>query len=332
MYQNATSEQIVAALHEGKSVNMISRELRADRGRIRKIRAELGLPVHVQVQQPLTLEEKWAASTRPIEGGHLEWTGERRNAAGTPAMRYKDRYVSPAAIAFRIGHGRDAVGYAIADCGLKHCIAPDHVDDEAGRIAARGKLRSSGRKPYCGHGHDQARHGRYAPNGVAYCEACKVAWARGERTAAAPRNIRPAVAELLLDGIPETRIARELHVGWKTVAAIRRDLKLPAPRQGRRPQQGTVEDAFLARVTPIEDGHARWAGKTAASGVPLVLHRGTQVSAYRVAFRLHYRRSPEGLVKPGCGLPGCVAGSHLEDRVIRQRTEAAYKAILRTAA
>ncbi|MFF7880954.1 hypothetical protein ACH40F_08255 [Streptomyces sp. NPDC020794] len=327
MFQNATREQIIAALREGKSTGAISRELKADRGRIRRIRDELGIPVHVHIQQPLTLEQKWKANTRPVDGCHLKWTGERGTASGTPVMRYWPKTYSPAAIAFRIKNGRDPKGQVFAECGFKHCVAPDHVNDEPGRIAARAQLRSIERKPYCVHGHDQAKHRRFAPDGTAYCEACKVDWARGERTPAPVRDVRPQVAEMLGDGVPETRIARQLHVSAKTVAAIRQDLGLPAPRPGRRPQQDTVEDAFLARVTPIEDGHARWGGKTAANGVPVVLHRGSQASAYRVAFRLHYGRNPEGLVKPGCGMPGCVAGWHIEDRVVREGTAAAFEAI-----
>lgn len=332
MYQNATREQIIAALREGKPINAISRELRADRGRIRSIRDELGIPVHVHIQQPLTLEEKWKTNTRPVDGGHLQWIGERGSSTRTPVMRYWPKTYSAAAIAFRIKHGRDPKGHVFAECGFTHCVAPDHVNDEPGRMAARAQLRRVERKPYCAHSHDQAVHGRLAPDGVAYCEACKVEWARGERTPASPRDVRPEVAAMLGDGVPETRIARELHVSAKTVAAIRQNLGLPAPRPGSRPLHATVEDAFLARAEPLDGGHVRWPGKTTPSGQPVVKHRGKTQSAYRVAFRLHYGRSPEGLVKPGCGMPGCVAGWHLEDRLVRERTGAAFEAIFGAAA
>lgn len=160
------------------SSEAIARQLGVDRAAVRRIRAEAGIP-YVRPEQVRTLEEKWATRTRPIDGGHLEWIGERGNTAGTPVMRYKDEYYSPAAVAFRIKHGRDADGYAIADCGMKHCVAPDHVEDEAGRQRNREQLRylmgGGERKPYCIHGHDQAEHGRYEPDGTAYCEACKVA-------------------------------------------------------------------------------------------------------------------------------------------------------------
>jgi hypothetical protein len=178
----------IRALLAEHSSDAIARMLGVDRAAVRRICAQAGIP-YVRPEQARTLEEKWATHTRTVDGGHLEWTGERGNTAGTPVMRYKDEYYSPAAIAFRIKHGRDVEGYAIADCGMRHCVAPDHVEDEAGRRRNREQLRyvmgGRERKPYCVHGHDQAVHGRYEPDGTAYCEACKVSRKQAERTAVA---------------------------------------------------------------------------------------------------------------------------------------------------
>lgn len=172
---NATRGEIIAMIRDGHTDSRVARELRCDRTRVRGIRRSLGVPV--PPRQPLTIEQKWAALTRPAKGGHLEWVGERQRDTGTPLFRYKGRSVSPAAIAFRIRHGRDAQGYAYAECGLRHCVAPDHVDDEAARARTREALRALTGKPLrpqkCVHGHDQGEHGRFGPNGVAYCEACK---------------------------------------------------------------------------------------------------------------------------------------------------------------
>ena len=172
---NATRDQIVKLIRQGKTNTAIARQLHCDRHRVGNIRHELGianLP-----RQPLTLDEKWAGNTRPVDGGHLEWTGERGSASGTPVMRYREQSYSPAAIAYRIQHGREPKGYAYAECGLKHCVAPAHVDDETTRIQTREQLRyltgGRARKPVCNHGHDQAVHGRYETDGRAYCEECK---------------------------------------------------------------------------------------------------------------------------------------------------------------
>lgn len=173
---NATRSDIIAMLQEGHSNTRIVRELRVDKQRVRRIRTELDLPTFVRTELTRTLEAKWALDTQPVDGGHLAWAGERATS-GTPVVSYRQKHHSAAAVAFRIRTGRDPQGYAIADCGMKHCVAPEHVEDEAGRIRNREQLRylmgGRERKPFCSHGHDQVEHGRYEPDGTAYCEACK---------------------------------------------------------------------------------------------------------------------------------------------------------------
>lgn len=177
---NATRTDIIAMLQEGHSNGRIVRELRVDKARVRRIRDELDLPTFVRTELTRTLEEKWALHTHPLDDGHLAWTGEHATG-GTPVVSHRQKHHSAAAVAFHIRTGRDPQGYAIADCGMKHCVAPDHVEDEAGRIRNREQLRylmgGRERKPFCSHGHDQGEHGRYESDGTAYCEACK----RGQR-------------------------------------------------------------------------------------------------------------------------------------------------------
>lgn len=174
---NATCEQITELLHSGLSNSAIARQLRCDGHRVGRIRRELGVP---QVSaQPLTLDEKWATLVRPREGGHLEWLGERQSTRGTPVLRYKDRSYSPAAIAFRVQHGRAPQGRVFAECqDFTQCIAPAHVDDAPGRAQVREQLRflngGCKRRAVCVHGHDQSVHGKYERDGRAYCDACKV--------------------------------------------------------------------------------------------------------------------------------------------------------------
>lgn len=176
-YINATREQIVNALKQGWSVARINRELRADRARIRAIRDELGLPVYIRPATVRSIEDKWHEYARATDGGHMEWTGEHGTSSGTPLLSYKERHHSAAGIAFRIRTGRDPEGQVIADCGRKHCIAPDHVEDEPGRRRNREQLRyllGGGRVPeQCKAGHSMAEHGRIGANGHAYCQTCK---------------------------------------------------------------------------------------------------------------------------------------------------------------
>lgn len=177
----------IRALLADQSTDAIARQLRVDRAAVRRIRVAVGIP-YIRPEQARTLEEKWATHTKTVDGGHLEWTGEHATT-GTPVVSYKEKHYSAAAVAFRIKHGRDPDGYAIADCGLKHCVAPDHVEDEAGRRRNREQLRyvlgGRERKPYCVHGHDQAVHGRYTPDGTAYCGTCTDEQKRAARRAEA---------------------------------------------------------------------------------------------------------------------------------------------------
>ncbi|WP_392967250.1 hypothetical protein [Streptomyces sp. LN245] len=165
---------IRALLTEGKSTEAIARELAVDRGAVRRLRREAGVPN--PPIQPLSLDEAWAQHTKPVDGGHLEWTGSRAAASGTPVMRYRDVTYTAGALAFRQRTGRDPVGQAKAECGMAQCVAPAHVEDEPGRLHVREQLRNvlgkGARKPRCRHGHNQAEHGRYSPDGVAYCQAC----------------------------------------------------------------------------------------------------------------------------------------------------------------
>ncbi|MDX3314700.1 hypothetical protein P1S61_37735 [Streptomyces sp. ME08-AFT2] len=217
---NATNADILAMLRDGYSNLRISRELRVDKSRVARLRREHGLP---QVAlQPLTLEQKWASKTRPVDGGHLAWGGERNTSAGTPTMRYKEASYSPAAIAFEIRHGRTPQGYVKAECGYPHCVAPDHVDDEAGRQQARMKLRAergiSDLPSTCISGHDLTEHAKLEADGRAYCGMCKVIDKRAERDPSAPR------------------------------------------RERRRAE--SLEQAFTRYAVPADDGHVQWSGST----------------------------------------------------------------------
>lgn len=178
---------VAELLRQGLSNAEIARRLNVDRHAVGNARRALGLP-NVPLQ-PLSLEQKWESHTRPVEGGHLEWTGETNSVSGTPIMRYRGKGYTAARIAFRIQHGREPEGYAYADCGLQHCVAPRHVGDETTRLQTREQLRyltgGTERPAHCRHGHDQAKHGKYEPDGVAYCGACKRERRTGEQQAVA---------------------------------------------------------------------------------------------------------------------------------------------------
>ncbi|MFD3608975.1 hypothetical protein ACFWXA_13040 [Streptomyces atroolivaceus] len=89
------------------------------------------------------------------------------------------------------------------------------------------------------------------------------------------------------------------------------------PGRGRRASAASWEDAFNERTVAVEGGHLHWTGSTGHRGTPVVAWRGQVETGYRLAFRWHHGRDPEGNVRPSCDYPCCVAGGHLADRVIR---------------
>ncbi len=326
-YLHPKDTEIRALIAEGKNNYAIARELHADRAAVRRIRKLTGTP-NPSPQLP-TLEEKWAARTRPVEGGHMEWRGERVGPAGSPVMRYKEASYSPTAIAFEMRHGRPPQGYAIADCGLPQCVAPDHVDDEAGRLAKRTERRRAGglddRPDTCANGHDQSTNGRLQRDGRPYCEACKRAWktdpeAARDARAAARAAVRRDIETMLRQDIPQTHIAAQLHVGTATVQRTRRQLGLSAPRSGPRARYSSLEEAFRANTAPGDGDHLRWTGTVdSGRGTPYVRLNRQKVPAARVSFELHHGRPPAGQVRAdGCTVDGCLAGAHLTDQLTRQ--------------
>lgn len=80
----------------------------------------------------------------------------------------------------------------------------------------------------------------------------------------------------------------------------------------------TWADAFLSRTLAVEDGHVEWTGPLTGHGTPLLRIGLSTETAYRYAFRIHYGREAEGRAAPRCGYPHCVAGGHLEDRLLRE--------------
>lgn len=332
---NATRTDIIAMLRDGHSNIRIMRELRVDVARVRRIRAELGLPTFVPAEQTRTIEDKWNLFARPVDGGHVEWTGERVGPAGSPVMRYKDSSYSPAAIAFEMRHGRPPQGYAIADCERNRCIAPDHVDDEAGRLAKRQEIRRTnglGDRPNtCPYDHDQSVHGRLERDGRPYCAACKrerkaEPETQREARVSAREAVRRDIEAKLREGIPQMHIARQLGVAPATVQRTREALGLPAPRRGRQNTYASLEEAFRQGTELVDGGHVRWVGYRDKDGTPRVCFRQKPLAAPRVAFLLHHGREPVGKALPSCGVKECIAGGHLADRPMREANRRADKA------
>lgn len=177
--------EILAALQAGGSNRGIARDLRVDPKAVAYLRAAHNIP---PVRGALDLEESWAARVEPVEGGHLRWTGQRTTKSGTPLLHHRGTTYTAARIAFRKRTGRDPVGQVKADCGLPHCVAPDHVEDEPARVRARQQYRAvlglADLSETCPAGHDRATAGRIGRDGSPYCQECR----RERRAEGAPET------------------------------------------------------------------------------------------------------------------------------------------------
>ncbi|MBT2492328.1 helix-turn-helix domain-containing protein [Streptomyces sp. ISL-96] len=117
-------------------------------------------------------------------------------------------------------------------------------------------------------------------------------------------------------------VARTLGVGPERVRRVRAAAGMPPYQRGRRRSCETWEEAFAARTVAVENGHLQWTGPLSEHGTPLLRLGLEAETAYRYAFRIHHGRDAEGKTTPSCGYPRCVAGGHLEDRVIREERRA----------
>lgn len=167
--------QIREQLGKGLGVDAVARMVGADRVAVRRIRNELGLPP--TRMQPLSLDVKWEQRAQLVDGGHREWTGSRIGPSRTPVLVDQGTTYTAAALAFRRRTGRAPVGQVKAECDHHQCVAPEHVEDESGRLRLREQLRHllcmCERPQFCTRRHDQAEHGRLSPDGRAYCRACQ---------------------------------------------------------------------------------------------------------------------------------------------------------------
>jgi hypothetical protein len=165
----------IRALLRHHSNTEIATRLHVDKATVAEVRETADIP-YVPGKYA-TAEQKWLDHVRPVDGGHLEWTGERSGRSNTPVMRFREKSARPSGIAFRWAHGREPVGQVRPECDYPHCQAPAHVDDEPGRQRVREALRTVrglGERPaVCPAGHDQATEGRLEPDGAPYCLACK---------------------------------------------------------------------------------------------------------------------------------------------------------------
>ncbi|MFB6776548.1 hypothetical protein ACFCX0_03755 [Streptomyces sp. NPDC056352] len=117
---------IVGLLQAGHSNKAIGRQLQINQRRVQAVREELGLPTHKPGMAPSSAEDLFWRRAVHTDDGHLLWPGTSGRVHGGPDGTRP--YVTH--VAFRIRHGRDPIGKAIAGCDTTGCIHPAHVEDQ----------------------------------------------------------------------------------------------------------------------------------------------------------------------------------------------------------
>ncbi|MFD4943057.1 hypothetical protein ACFWNT_11075 [Streptomyces sp. NPDC058409] len=131
---------IADLLRAGHSDREISRVLHLDNRTIAAVRTELGLPRHKSgIKAAGSPRDLFRQRTRPVDGGHLEWTGYVAND-GTPFFRWNKRGYTAGRMAFGMQHGRAPVGRVRPGCGHLGCVAPSHVEDQPMRDQLKRQL------------------------------------------------------------------------------------------------------------------------------------------------------------------------------------------------
>lgn len=91
---------------------------------VRRIRQELGIPVHGPGPKAETPEQTFARRVQATADGHLVWPGQDLNFGTVEGANMSvRRWV------FWKRYRRPPVGNVTADCGVHLCVHPDHIED-----------------------------------------------------------------------------------------------------------------------------------------------------------------------------------------------------------
>lgn len=128
---------IAELLRQGVPHIQIARRLHIDPATVRRTREALGLPAPVRGHVPAhaTVEDAFHAHTQPRDDGHVVWTGYRES--GLPMLFHGAQRIPAPRVAFRLHHGREAVGRITRTCGVGGCVAGPCLADRPMREANR---------------------------------------------------------------------------------------------------------------------------------------------------------------------------------------------------
>lgn len=168
-------EEMRVLIRGGLTNTVIAQRLRVRHSTVSEVRKSMGVDPGGRTPAG-TLEDAYWARTRPVDGGHLVWTGLRNNQRGVPLIRYAGRLHSARRVAFRVHYGREPEGVVLAVCDVPRCVAGRCLDDEAARRRTRAQLAAmlgiDHSREHCPQGHLYAETVLYRPNGQRECKLC----------------------------------------------------------------------------------------------------------------------------------------------------------------
>lgn len=128
-------DEIAACIRAGRSDRSIAEGMNVWRVAVRAIRKELGIE---PIRTLITVDERLNRYCEAQDGpeGHVLWTGSF-TSGGVPRLRHEGREVSVAGVVYERRMGRKPVGMVKADCGIRGCVAPNHLMDDVERRETR---------------------------------------------------------------------------------------------------------------------------------------------------------------------------------------------------
>ena len=120
---------IAELLRQGVPQIQIARQLHVAQLTVQKTSEALGLPApKICRVLAATIEEAINNYSRPADGGHVEWTGPKRN--GCPSFVFDGRHYYARRLVFSFEHQREPVGNVTVACEVPACVAGRCLQDQ----------------------------------------------------------------------------------------------------------------------------------------------------------------------------------------------------------
>lgn len=119
---------VISMLLAGHSMRAVQEALSISNTVVRRIRQEENIPVHGPGPKAETVEQTFARRIQATADGHLVWPGSDLGISTIDGA-----HISVRRWVFQKKYRRPPVGKVTADCGVRGCVHPDHIEDRTMR-------------------------------------------------------------------------------------------------------------------------------------------------------------------------------------------------------